>query len=649
MLFATNTEFGKQKLIKKKNLGNQVFYFVQKLFGNTKKFNYNSGHRGFVMKKFKLVLSLFVLCLVPLFFVACGNYEENNSKDMTTAAQRINPTVNVSLKDTRTYYEQELITRNELKLDENSTLGILTVKNDAVVLVCGLNKIDWVFTPTDQQTYRILYGSITIDAKQIVPTQLSVQTMPQKVSGYVAFDQFIDTGMALKITYNNGSVKYVTNSSNWTISYIDGRDCLNASDDKVFVGIEGLTAEIPFSQPVQKFRVQVPTILEKTYNGQTQRAEFAGQVERTFYELVDFSAKNVGEYDVIVNLNDFANCAWDSEETDRGVTLKFNINKAYRNVDVRATYSLWTGENLAVPENYVVVGDFEQNFVFDSTKLMLTYFVEDKQNLTTTANSGSVQDGGAPKFVGNYFVKATYLGDDNYFDSSSDFVSFKIVENDTELFDQSINYGWRYVTAGKDTKDLPYIKFETRTVDGLKVFCLNLIENEQYPLPFASGSIYYIDSTSFEIYAKDGAKIPMQLAEDKITLLAQNQLESTDSFVFEKWSVPAYVGRYECDRSGFVGGGTDVLIISAVDGKVTFEADYSYRTGELATEISGTSRREGYVLQDKEGILHFMAIENDAYNEIDTFELENVNVAPTSIVLRLDINYREPLTFIKVS
>ena len=73
---------------------------------------------------------------------------------------------------------------------------------------------------------------------------------------------------------------------------------------------------------VVKAEVKVPSIADKTYNGEMQAADVSG-TDR-FTVTANAGGTNVGDYDVTLTLTDPANCKWpDSDEAAK--TLKFSI------------------------------------------------------------------------------------------------------------------------------------------------------------------------------------------------------------------------------------------------------------------------------------------------------------------------------------
>ena len=604
------------------------------------------------MRKLRFAFIIIAIISFSFIFVACGRIEINNSETMTTAAQKINPTVTVSLKQDRTYFENEVISRYELKTSEFDTPGILSVKEN-VILKVGTNIVHWIFTPSDQMTYRKLEGDLTVNAVQIEPTSISVQSMPQKLDGYKAFDNFEQTGMSLKVTYNNGTTRYLTNKSDWTISYESGKNYCSANENKVVVNCLGFSTEIALNEKVSKFKVQIPDIKQKNYNGQSQVAEILNNDNARhsqYYNLNSFSAKNVGTHTVTLTLTDFANCMWSDETNSKNLNVNFVINKSYREISLKPVYSIWTGSVLAIPQDYVLVKDYESQSSGEAAKTIITYFVDSEcLTMTNSINSGSEQTGSAPKNLGNYYVKVTYLGDDNYLDSTSVITSFNIIENDTSLFDEENNFGWRYLILGENTKDLPFLSFEAKMVNGLKVLYLNLIvESNVFSMPFESGVVHYINNANFMIYDKNGDEIQLQVNNNNLCFNARNEFESNNQFIFEKWVVPAYVGNYQCDRSMF-GGETDTLKITASNGEIYFELKYSYRFDELSTQIAGVDEKEGYVALNNESNLQFYTLNDFGKKElISSVYIEDQENPPTTFVLLLGPTYQEEFNFVKV-
>lgn len=143
----------------------------------------------------------------------------------------------------------------------------------------------------------------------------------------------------------------------------------------------------------KKTKLDSPVIASKTYTGSNQTATVA---ENEAYEVtVNEGGINVGEYDVVLTLTDTKKYEWTTPDADdkAKVTLKFAITKASNEITVLTVADRTYGEQAAEPTATAKFGTPE-----------FTYATSENGEYTATV----------PSAVGEYWVKATVEGTDNY-------------------------------------------------------------------------------------------------------------------------------------------------------------------------------------------------------------------------------------------
>ena len=91
--------------------------------------------------------------------------------------------------------------------------------------------------------------------------------------------------------------------------------------------------EVEVTFDVSKQVIQLPIIEAKAYNGEVQVANISST--EIYTVITNNGGVNMGEYDVVLELNDSANYRWAGLEYEKQLTLKFKISKNANNVWVK--------------------------------------------------------------------------------------------------------------------------------------------------------------------------------------------------------------------------------------------------------------------------------------------------------------------------
>lgn len=113
------------------------------------------------MKIKKLFLSL-VLIMTCFCWVSCGK----KSDDGNLPKQKIDPTVSVYIDSDIKYYAGDKLKDIKLTLGDNSTAGKVSWKDKYQILQMGNNVCEYVFVPSDTETYNTVTKIINIQAER---------------------------------------------------------------------------------------------------------------------------------------------------------------------------------------------------------------------------------------------------------------------------------------------------------------------------------------------------------------------------------------------------------------------------------------------------------------------------------------------------
>lgn len=187
---------------------------------------------------------------------------------------------------------------------------------------------------------------------------------------------------------------------------------------------------------VDKAVVSSPTIENHVYDGTTYSANLS---QSAHYQIESEEGSEVGEYDVVLTLNDAYNYKWSVGGIivdGATITLSFNITKAQNSV-TNPTILGWSFGNYSEelgPQNS------EAKFGTDTIEYLFS----------TSENGEYVHT--IPQAVGSYYVKAYVPETNNYYACYSDAVSFEITSSSVEITPPVIeNGGWTY---GENAPDI---------------------------------------------------------------------------------------------------------------------------------------------------------------------------------------------------
>lgn len=255
---------------------------------------------------------------------ASSYLEKTGSVTIEAVAEKETPTVNAFVTNDKVFVEKPLSSVN-LSLSYGDTEGTLTWVNPNQPLVAGGQTCEWKFTPTDNATYKVIYGKIRINAVEQTVVELEVTKAPNN-TGYKPFDtasQVTLSGMILTAVYDGGKVEEVT--SGWTVSFQNG-EAVTMADTKVVVSYKGVSTDVAIS--VSKLELNNPQIQGTyVYNGEAQTAVLKSHYYDDYYDLSNATYTDAGTHQITITLNDLVNFKWKNSATEV-LTIDFVIEKA---------------------------------------------------------------------------------------------------------------------------------------------------------------------------------------------------------------------------------------------------------------------------------------------------------------------------------
>ena len=277
--------------------------------------------------------------------------------------------------------------------------GTIAWKYPNRTFVLGNNNCEWVFTPTDTETYSIKTGTLAVNVTE-EQTLTNVELVSNsKGSGYVAFDSFDCTGLTVKLTYNAGKIMdgVMGIAESCSVTYLSG-DCLHAGDTSVTVTYQGFDFVVPI-EAVSKIEVPVPVFDDDiTYDGTAK--ELAVE-ENALYQFTPLNETDAGEYNLQVTLTDSSNYKWETTN-EASIIVVCEIQKAEQNV-VKNEFS---GNYDGLAHSSTITSTHATDIRYSETEL--------NENNYTTAGTTPIEYTNA----GTYTVYYYAVGDGNHNDAA---------------------------------------------------------------------------------------------------------------------------------------------------------------------------------------------------------------------------------------
>lgn len=148
-----------------------------------------------------------------------------------------------------------------------------------------------------------------------------------------------------------------------------------------------------------KEKVKIPSSpTDKIYTGNVQNHGIIVPENATIITTSTIQAKDVGEYEVVLKLNDTNKYVWE-DGTSENKKIKWIIKQATPQITLTAKISDYSGNAISAnTANVNPVGG----------KVSYVYYIDSNCSAKTTLENGGVKSvGGAPINVGTYYVKAT--------------------------------------------------------------------------------------------------------------------------------------------------------------------------------------------------------------------------------------------------
>ena len=180
--------------------------------------------------------------------------------------------------------------------------------------------------------------------------------------------------------------------------------------------------------PKAKTKLDAPEVASKTYTGNKLTADIQ---ETDLYTVIDEGGTDVGSYDVVLTLKNPSAYEWKNPDEDDAtkVTLTFKITKATNDITDFTMNDRVYGEMANEPTATAKFGN-------------VTFTYSDSRDGEYVSER--------PENVGDYYVKASVVGTDNY-GSVEKSLAFSITKATNEITDFTMN-GWVFgETANEPT------------------------------------------------------------------------------------------------------------------------------------------------------------------------------------------------------
>ena len=262
--------------------------------------------------------------------------------------------------------------------------GTIEWKDPNQVLENRENDCEWVFTPTDTETYYPVTGFVKVtpssNANQYL-TSISVKSN-SKASGYSAYDEFDRSGTILNLEYNAGKVENVQATTfNTSITYKNGTS-LRKGDTAVTIHYQGKSCDVEID--VVKIKVLEKPVFTDWIE-YDQRPHTLKVVENpeiyTFEPLTN--CVDAGEYDLTLKLTDTENIKWADSQTDETI-VKCYIQEAEFQV-IKNEYS---GEYDGSGHASVVISSYIDRVYYSLTELNETNYSQASTSPIEFENAG---------------------------------------------------------------------------------------------------------------------------------------------------------------------------------------------------------------------------------------------------------------------
>ncbi len=232
---------------------------------------------------------------------------------------------------------------------------------------------------------------------------------------------------------------------------------------------------------ILKKSLAAPQIAEKEYTGSLQHPDIA---RSHLYTSVCEGATDVGEYSVILTLSDYENYGWEGS-SERELLLSFKIVKAKNRFLSPPT----------VKDGYEGIGaQFSAASCFGTPVYMFSESFDGPWSQTCPTRSGV------------YYFKVTVPESSNYYNLSSEAVSFRILEESV-----------CGIAVGTLPNKLTYRAFETVNLDGAAFLAVynsgrtEIISKEELRVIYPSGECLLVGDTTFKV-DYGGYSIPVSVS-----------------------------------------------------------------------------------------------------------------------------------------
>lgn len=245
------------------------------------------------------------------------------------------------------------------------TIAWQKINGEQPKMLDGTHEYGWVFTPTGDSAinFTVVTGNMEVTAEPVDVEKITVTLVGDEEKTYRAFDKFDPTTITVVATLNDGTEIMIP--KDYDIIYIDGRDCLWATD--TYVTISHLTRGKTVTAQFDQFSVikTTPTV-NLTVDGNPALGDTLGNVSLKFAD-----GDTAGTYE------------WLAPDAvlDTGVhtfTYKFTPDDA-------VNYNDYEG---SVVINIVVLTDMTVNFYQNSEELFTSDALEELESLI---NDSTVQ------------------------------------------------------------------------------------------------------------------------------------------------------------------------------------------------------------------------------------------------------------------
>ncbi len=154
-------------------------------------------------------------------------------------------------------------------------------------------------------------------------------------------------------------------------------------------------------------KLDAPTLLSKPYNGQLQTPDLS-KLDTSLYTVTGEGGTDAGTYPVTLKFVDPECYEWNGTGSAE-ITLDFTITKASNEWIVRPTISNWVVGRYNAEENAVIGSSA---FGYGDMRYVITDATDESKTLFDSSADGA--DKLASLKVGNYYIKVTIAGNDNY-------------------------------------------------------------------------------------------------------------------------------------------------------------------------------------------------------------------------------------------